>query len=711
MSPEQARGAAIDRRADVWAFGVLVYEMLTGERPFRGDTPSDTVAAVLTREPDWARIPARAQYSLRLCFEKDPQKRLRDIFDAWTLLQQQTPPGQPARAFVDWRVWTALIMVLALALWVAWSTTRPVAPPLLPLARLDVDLGRDLPLGTEHGPAAILSPDGARLVYVSQSKLFTRTLDQAAATELSGTEGAYDPFFSPDGQWVAFFTPGKLKKVSVHGGAPIALCDAGLSSGGSWGEDGSIVAAIDVFGLSRVPAAGGIPANLTALEPGEAIHRWPQVLPGGGAVLFSVYKSATGLDGARIESVSLKDGRRKIVLRSAGWAKYLASGHLIYLQKDEVLAAAFDLNRIEVRGAPAVVLTDAAHSASTGSTQLQCSREGTLVYRTSRASAQLKTVQWLDGSGKSGALLAAPGYYTNPRLSPDGERLAVSSAGDIWVYDLRRETMTRLTFDGGCNNPLWTPDGRFIVFRAPREIRWIRVNGPGAAQVLTSAESMRVPSSFSPDGKRLAFTEVNSHSGADIWMLPIENDGESLRPGKPAMFLGTTFNERTPAFSPDGRRIAYSSDETGIVEVYVRNYPDQGGKIQISNGGGNFPVWSPRTSELFLTNGDRDNQLMIAKYAIQGVSLRPEKAHRWSDNVLLFTPPSRNYDLALDGRRVIAILAAPGPEKEPAQRHVVLLQHFFDELQRRVPPPATRVDSSLDTRAEVGASPLLVRRR
>ena len=258
MSPEQARGAAIDRRADVWAFGVLVYEMLTGERPFRGDTPSDTVAAVLTREPDWARIPARAQYSLRLCFEKDPQKRLRDIFDAWTLLQQQTPPGQPAGAFVDWRVWTALILVLALALWVAWSTTRPVAPPLLRLARLDVDLGRDLPVGTEHGTAAILSPDGARLVYVSQSKLFTRTLDQAAATELSGTEGAYDPFFSPDGQWVAFFTPGKLKKVSVHGGAPIVLCDAGLSSGGSWGEDGSIVAAIDVFGLSRVPAAGGI---------------------------------------------------------------------------------------------------------------------------------------------------------------------------------------------------------------------------------------------------------------------------------------------------------------------------------------------------------------------------------------------------------------------------------------------------------------------
>jgi serine/threonine-protein kinase len=288
MSPEQARGKPVDKRTDIWAFGVVLYELLTGERLFKGEEASEILAQVLTKQPDFARVPAKAQRLLRLCLEKDPKLRLRDIGDAKQLLEKQTQAESPPHRKLPWAVAGALGLAL-IALWAPWRAPRPADRPLV---RLDVDLGPGVSLGSFAGPDVIISPDGARLVYVSHNRLFTRRLDQQQATELPGTEGAYAPFFSPDGQWVAFFGGGKLKKVSVAGGAPIVLCNATVGAGGSWGEDGTIITTLNQSGgLFRIPADGGAPSPLTQLdrEHGEGTHRWPQTLPGGKVVLFTAH--------------------------------------------------------------------------------------------------------------------------------------------------------------------------------------------------------------------------------------------------------------------------------------------------------------------------------------------------------------------------------------------------------------------------------------
>jgi serine/threonine-protein kinase len=297
------------------------------------------------------------------------------------------------------------------------------------------------------------------------------------------------------------------------------------------------------------------------------------------------------------------------------------------------------------------------------------------------------TVQRLDARGRGTALLDKTGFYLDPRLSPDGQRLVVTSNGDIWVDDLRRGTLTRLTFTGGCSNPIWTADGRFIVYRGPRSIFWIRADESAQPTVLISDENALVPSAFSTTASRLAFVELNAATGADLWTVPIENDGRSLRAGKAEIFLRTRFNERAPAFSPDGRWMAYSSDETGTLEVYVRKFPDNGGKIQVSDGGGNFPVWSKDSHRLFFTNGDLKNEVMVVNYTLQGSAIDFDKVRHWSSAKLSFSPPSRNYDVAADGKTVVAVVASDGGQRT-AERHVIFLQNFSDELQRRVAPPA-----------------------
>jgi hypothetical protein len=465
------------------------------------------------------------------------------------------------------------------------------------------------------------------------------------------------------------------------------LSTAATPRGGSWGEDGAIIASLANAGsLSRVPSAGGTTTPLTELGQGEVTHRWPQILPGGKAVLFTSHTNQSGFDGASIEVISLGDRHIKTLQRGGTYGRYLpasnGAGHLVYINKGTLFAVPFDLDTLAVRGTPAPVLDQVAYNAGNGSAHLDFSRSGTLVYRSGGAEAEgLFSVQWLDGAGRTQPLLAKPDAYLYPRLSPDGQRLAVS-AGDIWIYDWQRDTMTRLTFSGA-SSPVWSPDGRYIAFQAPGGISWIRADGAGKSQLLTQSKNRQAPYSFAPDGKRLAFHELTG-TGFHLWTVPVENDGAGLRAGKPEPFLQAQFNERGPSFSPDGRWLAFSSDDSGAYQVYVRAFPDKGGKWQISNTGGIYPVFSPNGRELFFQGPD--NRIMVAAYTGKGDSFVAEKPRVWSEKKIADSGlGGASYAITPDGKRIAALMPAEAPEDQKAQTHVIFLENFSDELRRKVP--------------------------
>ena len=697
MSPEQARGKSVDKRTDIWAFGAVLYELLTGKPAFHGEDVTEILASVVKSEPDWTSLPANIAPSIRVllqrCLRKDRRQRTPDaatirieIEDAIASPKDVgAPQGAPVSATkLPWAV-AAILAIIAVATSLGWwRATRPMEQALRPLVRLDVDLGSDVSLNSPAGTDVILSPDGTRMVYVSQEQLFTRRLDQPNATELAGTQGAYAPFFSPDGQWVAFFTAGKLQKISVDGGSAITLCTASNSRGGSWGEDGNIIAALNTNGvLSRIPSAGGPPMPVTELQNGEFTHRWPQILPGDKAVLFTAGVGET----ANIEVMSLANHRRITLVRGGTYGRYLPSGHLVYVNQDTLFAVPFDVDRLEVHGTPAPVLDQVANNTAQSSAQLDFSQTGTLIYRNGGAGSGLLTVAWLDGAGKVQPLLAKPGNYGLPSLSPDGQRLALhvteGSGTDIWLYDWQRDTMTRLTFSGSAQAPAWSPDGRYLAFRARGEgMSVTRSDGAGKPQSLTQSKNLQVPWSFRPDGKRLAFFEEGPGTVYDLWTVPLESDDAGLRAGKPEVFLQTPADERYPSFSPDGRWMAYSSTESGTFQVYVRAFPDKGGKWQISNSNGTYPMWSRSGHELFFET--LDNHIMVAAYTVKGDSFVADKPRLWSEKRIGGVPTSvKNVDLAPDGKRIVALMPVEKAEAQKAQNQVTFLMNFFDEVRRR----------------------------
>ena len=424
--------------------------------------------------------------------------------------------------------------------------------------RLSVEVTPGESLWTVQGPAAILSPDGTHLAFVTtdgqgQRKLYLRSLDQLQATALSGTERAANPFFSPDGEWIAFFAGGKLKKISVVGGAAVTLCDAPAGRGGSWGDDGAIVFAPEVLsGLSRDSSAGGMPEAVTTLdkEKGEGSHRWPQVLPGAKAVLFT-----TGVSVQRyIVAHSLETGERKTVQQAGFYGRYLLTGHLVYVSQGTLFAVPFDLGRLEVTGPSAPILEYVRTYIRYAAGQLDFSQTGTLVYLTGEGATADVSIFWMDPEGKTEPLLPTPRDYYNPSFSPDGKRLAVQITegenSDLWVYELERETLSRLTFKEGSDRvPVWTPDGRYVTFSSDRQggvsnIYWKRADGTGDAEHLTESSNLQIPWSWSPDGKVLAFHEQSTETRWDLWTLSMEEDGAGgVKPGEPIPFLRTPFNE------------------------------------------------------------------------------------------------------------------------------------------------------------------------
>ena len=710
MSPEQASGQTVDRRADIWSFGVVLWELLTGKQLFGGTTVSHILASVLKDEPDFTQVPYKVRRLLRRCLEKDPQKRLWHIGAAMELVEvdaEAVPVAAtaPQSRFgkLPWIAAAVLAIVAAGASWIAYRATRPAE--LKPLVRLDVDLGADVALPATNyvlsvtGSNVAISPDGTRLVYASgnPTKLFTRRLDQPTVTELPGTDGGFAPFFSPDGQWLGFRTATNLNKISVEGGALVPLGQANNLRGASWGEDGNIFLGVQGTGLLRIRDSGGAsegpPETVAALGNGEVGLGFPQILPGGKAILFSAYTAENG-GASSIEVLTLADHHRRTVSRGGTSPHYLATsngaGFLVYVNKATLFAVPFDLEKLETRGTALPIVDDVASDGTVGTAQFSFSRTGTLVYRRGGEDAGLLTVQWLDGAGKTQPLLAKLGNYGRPSLSPDSQRLALEvtegSGTDIWVYDWRRETMTRLTFTGNNFGPIWSPDGRYIVFRTGNTgMSATRSDGAVKPRPLTQGKNVQYPWSFTPDGKRLAFQEQDSKTSYDLWSVPIESDGAGLRSGKPEVFLQTPAIERYPCFSPDGRWLAYVSSESGTLQVYVRAFPDKGGKWQISNTGGGYPMWSRNGRELFFET--LDNHIMVAAYSVKGDSFVPDKPQPWSEKQIGgAVGNTRNVDLAPDGKRIVALMPATEAKgAQEAQNHVVFLENFLDELQRKFP--------------------------
>jgi serine/threonine-protein kinase len=712
MSPEQAKGRPADKRSDIWAFGCVLYEMLTGRRAFEGDDVSDTLAAVLRGEPDWSALPPDLPPALRTLIrrsvQKDPKRRLPDVGitrleldEALTTQATESSASSVTVAAPSHSGWhTALSWALAAALgvgllvmWAPWRKPSVPSP-----VRLSAEIGADATLGVTGAPGANLaiSPDGKLLVFAAQrttgpSQLYLRRVDQLRATALSGTDNGYNPFFSPDGQWIAFFAGGKLKKMSIMGGAAVTLCDAAQGRGATWGEDGTIVftASTGGVGLMRVSDEGGKPEPFITLADGESSQRWAQVLPGSKAVLFTAGTGGSFDDG-NIVVQPLPAGPRKIVQRGGYYGRVVPSRHLLYIHGGTLFAAPFDSDRLEVVGRPVPLLEGINASTGTGGANFAVSDTGTLVYVAGQGLGSEAPLMWLDRTGKTGPLRTTPADWSNPRFSPDGTRLAMDIAApggaSVWVYDWVRDTTTRLTFGPSFDlRPVWTPDGQRVVFGSGRSglpvtnLFWQRADGSRDAQRLTESTSNQLPGSWHPNGKVLAFQEENPKTGADIKILTVEGDEASgWKPGRATDFLNSPSNETYPQFSPNGQWIAYVSNESGQNEVYVQRYPSAVGKRQISTGGGSYPIWSRARPELFYLSTSL--QIMVASYTAEGDSFNASKAQAWWSGRILGRQGA--YALHPDGNRFAVAIAQDVASK---QDHFVFVSNFFDELRRLAP--------------------------
>ena len=570
----------------------------------------------------------------------------------------------------------------AFAIGRAWPTRAPAAAEAPPL-RMAMALGANGTLGSEVGNDLALSPDGATLVFVAlvadgSTRLFARRLDALDAYELPGTVGARGPFFSPDNRWVGFWSQGKLRKtLAAGGGSPIALADATDLLGASWGRNGEIVATLSLEPtLWRVPENGGAPRPLVELAARGSHPRWPQLVGDGRAVL---YTAANGEADRNIEIVELPDGEPKTLVRGGTYGRVLANGDLVYVDRGALFAVPFDAERLEVRGAPVRVLDSVAYSASFGYAEVAIAENGTLAYRRSAGSG-LTTLAWLDGEAPPEPVLAEGAHYIWPRLSPDGKRVAFdlldNSDYDIWVYDIAARAKTRITMGPGDETaPLWTPAGNALLYTANGGLVWQRSDGSGRATQLLQGVS--IPWSFAPDGKRVAYHKMSAATGFDLWTAPIELGADGAAAGPEEPFYGTDVFDTYPTFSPDGRFIAYGSNESGVWEVYVRAFPDDGHAVRVSAKGGRIPAWSKAAAELLYETND--HRLMTLAYRVTNGAFVAGAPRAWSAIELADTGVLANYDVAPDGR-VLAVLPQDGPRAD--RDTVTVLTNAFAEFRR-----------------------------
>jgi len=627
MAPEQVEGGEVDSRTDIFAFGVVVYEMATGKKAFEGKSQASLIAKILETDPPpicslQPMTPPALDHLVKVCLAKEPDARWQAASDLCQELKWIAEGGAetskaalsevkpPAR---KWRQTVVLGLAVLAAVVVAGLAVWDLKPsPAQPVLRFTITLppGQQL-AGLDNGAAVALSPDGTHLACVAiQSgtrQIYLRAMDSLEARPIPGTEGTAvtEPFFSPDGQWLGFFADGKLKKVSVSGGAAVTLSDAQRPSGASWGSKGMIAfAPTNGAVIQQESDAGGAAQPLTRFEKGDNGHRFPEFLPGGMAVLFVIGTTAGEF---QVIVQSLATGERRNLVAAGTQPRYSPSGHLVYAQGGNLMAVPFDPKRLMVTGSAVPVVEGVRQF------QYSISAAGSLAYVPGGIQAAQRRLVWVDRKGMEQALPAPSHAYRYPRFSPEGQRVAVTieeSGSNIWVYDLARDTLTRFTFQGSANlMGAWTPDSKRLAFgsttkEGPQDLFWQNADGSGGLERLNTSEYTETPNSWSPDGQLLAYIETGSTTGYDIWVLRLSD-----RKAQP--FLRTQFNEGAPRFSPDGRWLAYVSNESGRFEIYVQPYPGPGRKWQISTDGGNEPVWNRNGRELFYRSGDKIKMMAV----------------------------------------------------------------------------------------------------
>ena len=719
MSPEQARGQEVDKRADIWAFGCVLFEMLTGRQTYEGPTASDVLAGVLAREPDWKSLPPNVHPRIRLllerCLEKEAKDRYHDIADARVDIEKVladpgfrhgTADGTEVRAGVArWnRLSVALAAVAAvLTGTLAWSLLRPSGPEARPVSRYSIELPV-IQRADGLGSSVAVSPDGTQMVYVGPGEqggrqLWLRRRDQLQATPIAGTEFelTLNPVFSPDGRRVAFRADGGVRVVSLSGGPPLAIVESGVGVGGlAWGPDGYVYF-MAPGAFSRVPETSGEVEPFTVLDTAqsETRHIWPQALPNGRGVLFTVahepYPDVSQYD---IAVADMETGEHEVLVRGV-FARYAASGHLVYVTADgTLLAAPFDQGALQLAG-DAVALTEGVGVRVFGSVHLALSDDGTLVYQADDGSAGQSQFVWVTRSGQATPVDRGWTFVVSPnfgsRLSPDGTRIAfnamVEGNRDIWIKHLPDGPLERLTFSEDDDfRPFWTPDGQTVTyFSGPQGDRnvWSKsADGTGEAVLVLDEELAQ--GSWSPDGEWLV---LRAAATADLGLGL--RDILAFRPGvdTAAIPLVATpeFAEGEPALSPDGRWLAYSSNETGRYEVFVRPLPDvNSARVRVSSDGGLGPLWAHSGRELFFV--DEDRGLVAAQFDPGSGQVLGQETLFTIPAGYLVNPGDNFYDITSDDQRFLMVRPYQG-EGEAAATEVIVVENFFEELKERVPVP------------------------
>jgi serine/threonine protein kinase len=675
MSPEQAKGRKADKRADIFSFGCVLYEMLTGRPAFEGEDVPDILSRVLQREPDWSHLPSnlprRVRELLERCLEKDVKKRRRDMGDVRIDIERalhepdDISAAQPLRGsrFAWTLVAVAGLMIVALS--VPAIRHLGETPPDAAELRLEITTP-----ATSSPLHFAISPDGRRLAFVAsgdgQPRLWVRPLNTGTSQPLAGTEGAEYPFWSPDSRSIGFFAGGKLKGIDISGGPPQAVADAPAGRGGAWNRDGTILfAPTNAGALSRVSAAGGEPVSVTRTAPGGSSHRFPQFLPDGRRFLFFV-QGSLNTQGIYLGSLDGGEPRRLVASDTAGaWAP---PGRMLFVRLGALVARPFDAEKGEFTGEPVTVADPVGYDNAFNIGGFSVSAAGLVTYRA--LGAERRQLVWFDRNGKAVGTVGEPdeNFLQYPELSPDGRRVGVTRIvqgnTDVWLIDLVRGGATRFTFDEANDGwPLWSPDGTQIAFRSNRkgayDLYLKPSSGASHEEPLQESTKQKGPLQWSSDGRFLLFWETDPKTGFDLWTMPMTGDR------KPLPWVNAPFTESGGQFSPDGRWVAYQSDETGRAEIYVQPFPAAGAKWQVSTNGGTMPRWRPDGKELFFIAPD--SKLMAATVTISGttfqaaspVALFQTRIAGGFGNIL-----KHNYAVSGDGRFLINVpteASSPSP--------------------------------------------------